>query len=628
MTLQLSLPKSNPKDLSSIRIKKQNRDPAISHQRKVVGIDTETENGNIFVIADSNGRWLDYPNVNFENVADFLLQYYNGFWVFFYNLGYDAECILKLLPKEVLQSYRFSKELKFDYNNYTIHYIDRKQLSIRKANHVVICYDIAQYYDNKALTKAYDESIGKPLDPAYLQTKGRRKDFKLWLYLRNKKSIRNYCIRDCTMTKELAEKWLETFYKQFGFLTRNWISSGYLAEKVLIYNGVGIPYFHEIPYEIQDLAWKSFYGGRFELIQRGFIGTCWLYDINSAYPHALTQLPDITKGIWISSKKIHQSTALGFFHIWARINDSVKVAAFPFRTKTNKIIYPVGEFETYVTLAELKAVENDTRVNYEILDSHQFIPNEDCRYPFRDFIERQYYLRIELKDKADPLEKAIKIVLNSMYGKMAQRINNRMGNLFSPVIASFITGFTRAQLYRFVREHGLEKQIVAFATDSVAVRKEIMGLDSRKLGEMKVDKKGDDAIFLSNGFYRFDGRWKQRGVGYDREKKVEIEHLNTRISDEGQLYIAVKTTRTMHVKSAILYNKLKSIGKIEEYKKKINLNSDKKRFWSGELTSLNDKSFCDSAPININMVSDILAKKSDFEWGDEQEEKYEPESDL
>jgi hypothetical protein len=38
---------------------------------------------------------------------------------------------------------------------------------------------------------------------------------------------------------------------------------------------------------------------------------------------------------------------------------------------------------------------------------------------------------------------------------------------------------------------------------------------------MKLDKRADDVIFLSNGFYRFNGKWKQRGVGYDREKKAE-----------------------------------------------------------------------------------------------------------
>lgn len=78
-----------------------------------------------------------------------------------------------------------------------------------------------------------------------------------------------------------------------------------------------MPFFHEIPYEIQELAWLTFYGGRFELLIKGFIGECWLYDINSAYPHALSKIPDITCGKWVDGNKIHPKAALGFYHIVA-----------------------------------------------------------------------------------------------------------------------------------------------------------------------------------------------------------------------------------------------------------------------------------------------------------------------
>ncbi|MGH9923598.1 MAG: DNA polymerase, partial [Nitrososphaerales archaeon] len=373
---------------------------------------------------------------------------------------------------------------------------------------------------------------------------------------------------------------------------------GYLAEKLLIYNNIEIPFFNDIDYAIQELAWQAFYGGRFELVQRGFIGECYLYDINSAYPYALTTLPDITNGRWTNSTKINPKAALGFFRIIAIIDDSVKIAPFPFRTKNYRIIYPVGEFETFVTLEELKAVRGDPRIQYKIIESWQFIPSKNCGYPFKNFIEHWYKKRLGLQKDDNALERAIKIVLNSIYGKMAQRVNNRMGNLFNPVIPSYITGFTRAQLYRFMSEHNLEKDVVAFATDSIAIRSKIPNLNSKRLGEMKRHKSGKDVIFLSNGFYLFNGEWKRRGVGYDRERKVEIEHSDTRISEDGQLYIKVKTTRTTHIKSGILYNRLKSVGKIEKYEKKINLNSDKKRFWFDELKSLHDKSFCDSAPIN------------------------------
>jgi hypothetical protein len=70
------------------------------------------------------------------------------------------------------------------------------------------------------------------------------------------------------MTKELAENWIDTLYKQFKFLPRNWISSCYLAEKVLLANGIAIPFFNDLPYNVQELAWRAFYGGRFELIHR------------------------------------------------------------------------------------------------------------------------------------------------------------------------------------------------------------------------------------------------------------------------------------------------------------------------------------------------------------------------
>jgi hypothetical protein len=67
-------------------------------------------------------------------------------------------------------------------------------------------------------------------------------------------------------------------------------------------------------------------------------------------------------------------------------------------------------------------------------------------------------------------------------------------------------------------EQRLEREVVAFATDSIATIREIPGLNSTRLGEMKLDKQADDVIFLSNGFYCFNGKWKQREIGYDHEK--------------------------------------------------------------------------------------------------------------
>ena len=72
------------------------------------------------------------------------------------------------------------------------------------------------------------------------------------------------------------------------------------------------------------------------------------------------------------------------------------------------------------------------------------------------------------------------------------------------------------------------RDVVAIATDLVTCRKKSPNLNSLELGKMKLDKEGKDVIFLSNGFYKFNGIWKNRGIGYDNERKIEIEHLESK----------------------------------------------------------------------------------------------------
>jgi hypothetical protein len=587
-----SIPVTDYKSLASLRTKVwQDRREARSDLRPVYALDTETYEGNLFLIADSEGNWLD--DISAENVIKFLFnKRYQGAWNFFYNLSYDAEVILKLLG-ESLNSYKTSKRLVFKWNDYRLEYIPSKRLVIRKKHHSSVFFDISQYY-HSSLTDAYQNNIGK-LSNDYLQMKTKRSEFSPYFYKRNKTLVRNYCVQDCKLTKELAEHWIKLFHDAFGFYPLRWISSGYVAEKVLINNKIDIPKFAEIPYRVQDLAWRSYYGGRFEILKRGFIGEAHLYDINSAYPYALTQIPDLRKGKWFRRKTILQEAQVGFFHIRASIPDCKYMPPFPFKSN-NILIFPTGQFETYVTLAELRACENPKW--YKILDSYQFVPNSD-EYPYKDFVEKMYQKRLELKQKKDPLQLPLKVILNSIYGKTSQKVNGRIGNLFNPVIASFITGFTRAQLYQFIIQNNLEKETVAFATDSICITRKL-DINSVKLGEFSLDNSANDVFYLQNGFYRFNGRWKQRGLGNLGSK--EIEHLET-IERKGKLYYKFKVKRSTRLRSSILQDSISNIGMIKEFEREMNLNADRKRLWLGELTSVDSKIMNDSMPVSFNYFS-------------------------
>jgi len=91
----MKLPTSNSKTLDGIRMRKQNRNLNSSKDpRYVVGVDTETDNGDIFLIADSDGNYLD-GKITFEKVAEFLFKH-EGDWIFFYNLSYYSKIIIPL----------------------------------------------------------------------------------------------------------------------------------------------------------------------------------------------------------------------------------------------------------------------------------------------------------------------------------------------------------------------------------------------------------------------------------------------------------------------------------------------------------------------------------------------------
>ena len=580
-------------DLSKILVKHQDRNEAKSDLRTVYALDTETdENGNVTILADSEGNYIELDQVTPENLIKFLFsKRYQGSWNFFYNVTFDAEVILKIFG-DLLYDYKRTRILRFHYQGYTIDYIPQKKIAIRKGHHSAVFFDIAQYY-HESLSNAYQNNIGK-LPDWYITIKKQRSHFTRKHSEKYPAKIRKYCIQDCIYTKKLSEHWIKVFHDAFDFYPQRFISSGYLAEKVLINNKIYIPKFTEIQYDIQDIAWKSYYGGRFEILKRGFIGMAHLYDINSAYPYVFANIPDITKGKWIKRKTIHNDSLLGFFKIQCDIPDCKYIPPFPFRTN-RKLIFPSGKFVTYCTLAELQTCNNPKY--YKILESYQYLDNNPT-YPYKEFIESIFQKRMKFKEENNPLQLPLKVILNSIYGKTAQRIGNKIGNLFSPVIASTITGTTRAMLYEFIQKHQIEDDAVSFATDSIITTKKL-DVNSADLGGFAYENSGDDVYVLQNGIYRFNGKWKKRGIGNLGNK--QIEHLDT-IEKDGQLYQVMKVLRVNRLRTAILTDSIGEIGKFKTVERLVNLNADKKRMWFEELADVNDGKMIDSLSISLNWL--------------------------
>ena len=114
-------------DLSKILVKHQDRNEAKSDLRTVHALDTETdENGNVTILADSEGNYLELEQVTPENIIKFLFsKRYQGSWNFFYNVTFDAEVILNIFG-DLLYDFKSTRILRFHYQGYTIDYIPQK----------------------------------------------------------------------------------------------------------------------------------------------------------------------------------------------------------------------------------------------------------------------------------------------------------------------------------------------------------------------------------------------------------------------------------------------------------------------------------------------------------------------
>jgi len=581
--------------LSQIRTKVfQYRDKAVCDGRAIHALDTETDqNGDILVICDEMDNYLD--KITPESLFSWLFsKRYQGTWNFFYYLDFDARVILKTLG-EILYDYKKTRRLQWKFHDYSIQYIPFKKLTIMKGHKSAVFFDIKQFYEG-TLIEAYQKNIKKKLSKEYLGTKNKRDSFSKEHYRINRRQIRDYCIQDCILTKELAEHFIKLFEKSWDFYPQRWISPGYLAEKVLLNHDIFIPRFEETPLPVQELAWSSYRAGRFEILYRGFIGKTYLYDINSAYPSTFSKIPDITNktGRWIKSKKIHPDALLGFFKIKAKVPYDKFVPPFWY-VKYHRMMFPVGTFTTFATLQELQSVDPDY---YEILESFQYA-DKSPHYPYREFIQNAFHTRQKLKEDDDPLQLPLKVILNCIYGKTAQRIGNRIGNLYNPVICATITGHARAILYDFVMKNGLEKDVVSFATDSILTTKKL-DVNSTELGGWKFEKSANDTFVVQNGINRMNDQWKKRGIFSYKGKK--FEQLDTEAID-GNIYMIYEEKKPNTLKASINSGKINQIGRFDVRKRKINLNADQKRYWSGQrLKSINDRIMNVSVPWNLDMI--------------------------
>lgn len=221
--------------------------------------------------------------------------------------------------------------------------------------------------------------------------------------------------------------------------------------------------------EIIDAVRTAYAGGRIEICKMGdYSGPVYDYDINSAYPFAMHDLPCLAHGAWEYGEG-EPPEGFTLVRIQWRFQEGLPFYPLWFRTDKMAILYP-SQGEGWYWWPEWQAAQ-DCLGMVEAIEWYRFVPA--CTHkPFswiKDYYHtRQRWVKSPSHEWQRGGEKIIKLGLNSLYGKTAQQLGGRIDAIppfHQMEWAGWITSATRARLYRAAMTN--PDAVIGFATDGI-----------------------------------------------------------------------------------------------------------------------------------------------------------------
>ena len=237
--------------------------------------------------------------------------------------------------------------------------------------------------------------------------------------------------------------------------------------------------------EIRDAFQHSYYGGWFETFYIGHLpGVTYEYDKRSAYPDAMTTLPCLcSAGGWRSGSGTDYPRDYDIVLLYGHFTSQPRkqVGALPYRlnkdakAKRGSVVHP-DETQGWYLLSEVEAAKKAHLLAYSP-PLRWIAYKATCGHEPPLARLRGLYEERKRVGKNTPPGRAIKLVLNSMYGKFAQSAGEApYGN---PIYATMITSHCRTAMLEAIGTHPVGADHVAMiATDGIYFRSKHRQLDA------------------------------------------------------------------------------------------------------------------------------------------------------
>jgi DNA polymerase type B, organellar and viral len=340
-----------------------------------------------------------------------------------------------------------------------------------------------------------------------------------------KTKILDYCLEECRLLVKLGEDFRKACNRA-DIKPHHWYGAGALASTLMRAYGVK-NYITEAP-EVKLYQVHAYFGGRTEISYQGRMPNGgYQYDINSAYPTAIVDLPCLIHGKW----EFHTNSIDNFHkHKWGmwrvKWNTHGKLwNPFPWRSQDGRIFYPDCGEGIYHTVEINSAIELFNDCVITVYEGWTWTPY--CKHRPFSFVPEKAEYRLKLKTEQEPAAKPLKLGLNSLYGKMAQTLgkNPPYQNFFW---AGYITAATRAKLLDAIRY--CSGTVYSVATDgliaSVEIDQLIVGTSLGTWEKTKIIQ----GFLVKPGVYKWlddKAKWHYgtRGFTTEEAKWEELEEM-------------------------------------------------------------------------------------------------------
>jgi len=411
-----------------------------------------------------------------------------------YGGSYDFNLWIRdLLHDEVKAVYKSSYGTPpIWYEEFGLRWIKGKAFEITDGKRTITINDVISFFQ-RPFIQACDEYLGTYEGREQLvREKARRGNFRADEIA----SISDYNQLELRLLVDLVGE-LRQRLNRVGLRPRRWNSPGAIASALFLREGVKDHRNEYLPPGVMEAARYAYAGGRFEMIKYGAVQKdVYEYDLNSAYPRALLNVPSLANSRWIHSEK-WDSNVSDFAMYRVRFTGTRADIPAPIfvRGENGTIAYPLNAIN-WIWSPELESLIEYCKVvegaTFEVFESWVCIPATDYK-PFH-FIAPLYRMRQKLKALKDGAHVGIKLALNSLYGKLAQQVGWKAASGRHPVRvptyhqlewAGYVTSWCRSRVLLAALTN--IESVIAFETDALFTTEPLNVDTGEGLGQWGMD---------------------------------------------------------------------------------------------------------------------------------------------